>query len=285
MTAKSNSVTKKTILVIGASGKTGRRVMQRLRVADHPVKAASRSGETRFDWNDRETWNDAIKGVDAAYLTFYPDLSFPGAAEIVEDFAKLAVSKGLKRLVLLSGRGEAGAQDAEKRIERSGAAWTVVRCSVFNQNFSEAFTDSIRAGHLSMPVANSKEPFVDTEDIADVVFASLTDDKHIGKLYELTGPRVMDLEEVVTELSDAIGREILFHSVSIEEYAKELIRHGYPEEESRPIAELIADVFDGRNAYVVDGVMQALGRPARDFSDYAKEAAASGVWDREEVMS
>ena len=273
------------VLVIGANGKTGRRVVQRLRNADYPVKAASRSSETLFDWNDGSTWAPALEGVHAAYITVYPDLSFPGVAENVERFAHLAVSLGCKRLVLLSGRGEEGAQDAEQRLKSSGAEWAIVRCSVFNQNFSESFADAIRHGHLSMPVGDIQEPFIDAEDIADVAFAALTDDRHIGQIYELTGPRLMTLPDVVADLSEAMGREVQFHPVSVEEYAKELTQHGFSEEESLPVAQLIADVMDGRNATLADGVQRALGREPRDFAEFARIEAEAGTWNLEGVLS
>lgn len=279
------SSSKQTILVIGANGKTGSRVIQRLRAAQYPVKAASRSSETSFDWDDKSTWAPALEGAQAAYITVYPDLSFPGAAEKVEAFAKLAVGLGTKRLVLLSGRGEEGAQDAEQRLQKSGADWTIVRCSVFNQNFSESFTEAIRHGHLSMPVGDIQEPFVDAEDIADVVFASLTDDRHIGQLYELTGPRLLTLPQVAEALSEAMGREVQFHAVSVEEYARELVQHGFSKEEALPVAQLIADVLDGRNATLTNGVQRALGREPRDFTDFAREEAIAGTWNLEGVLS
>ena len=274
-----------TILVIGANGKTGRRVAERLKQSDISVKAASRSSETHFDWDDADTWGAALEGTQGAYITVYPDLSFPGVAEKVEAFAKLAVSKGCRRLVLLSGRGEAGAQDAENRLKNTGAEWVIVRCSVFNQNFSESFQDAIAHGHLSMPVGDILEPFIDTDDIADVAYAAFTDSRHIGEIYELSGPRLMSLQDVVEDLSVALDRPVLFHSVSVEEYAQELVTHGFAEEESLPIAQLIADVMDGRNAYLTDGVQRALGRPAKDFLDYARDAAATGVWDIQENAS
>jgi uncharacterized protein YbjT (DUF2867 family) len=277
--------TETTVLVIGANGKTGRRVVQRLRQAHYPVKAASRSSETPFDWNDKNSWGPALEGAQAAYITVYPDLSFPGAADNVEAFSKLAVSLGVKRLVLLSGRGEVGAQDAERRLQSSGADWTIVRCSVFNQNFSESFSEAIRHGHLSMPVGDIQEPFVDAEDIADVVFAALTDDRHRGQLYELTGPRLLTLPQVAQELSKALGREVQFHAVSVEDYAEELTDHGFSSEEALPVAQLIADVLDGRNATLADGVQRALGRPARDFADFAQVEAAAGTWNLERVLS
>ncbi len=280
-TKTTDTNTKRTTLVIGANGKTGRRVVQRLRAAGYPVKAASRSSETPFDWNDDATWAPALEGTQAAYITFYPDLTFPGAADKVESFAKLAVQMGAKRLVLLSGRGEEGARNAELRLENSGADWTIVRCSVFNQNFSEAFADAVRYGRLSMPSKGIQEPFVDAEDIADVAFAALTDDRYVGQVYELTGPRLMTLEGVASDLTNAIGREVRYYPVSIEEYAAELTQHGYSQDEALPIAQLIADVLDGRNACLTDGVQRALGRAPRDFADYARETAAAGVWDLE----
>ena len=279
--ATRTSATTQTTLVIGAGGKTGRRVADRLRADGRPLRAASRSGETRFDWEDQATWAPALAGVQAAYITYYPDLAFPGAADTVGAFADLAVAQGVRRLVLLSGRGEEGARQAELRVQNSGADWTVVRCAFFNQNFSETFVDAVRHGALAMPGGATPEPFLDAEDIADVVFAALTDDRHIGRLYELTGPRLLTLAEVADELSSALGREVRYLPVSAEEYAAELVGYGLPEQEAVPIAELIEQVLDGRNSQLTDGVQRALGRPARDFCDYARETAASGVWDLE----
>ena len=275
----------KPTLVIGATGKTGRRVAERLTNAGLAVKAVSRNGEIRFEWNDQSTWAPALDGAGAAYITYSPDLAFPGAADTVEEFAKLAVSMGVKRLVLLSGRGEEGARDAEQRIESSGADWTLVRCAFFNQNFSETFVESVGHGVLAMPGGETTEPFLDAEDIADVVFAALFDDSHIGQLYELTGPRLLTLAEAAAELGAAMGRDMQYVPITPAEYAADLAGHGLPEEVAMPIAELINEVLDGRNSYLTDGVYQALGRKPRDFTDYARAAAATGVWDLAEVAS
>lgn len=288
MTKHTNTPTSdsnKPILVIGAKGKTGRRVVQRLRDAKLPFRAASHSSEIPFDWQAPATWGPALEGARAAYITYYPDLALPGAADAVEAFAQHALSTNVNRLVLLSGRGEAGAQDAEKRIQNSEADWTIVRCAVFNQNFSEAFAESIRHGQLAMPVGDTQEPFVDADDIADVVFASLTDDRHIGQLYELTGPQLLTLPQATDELSRAIGRTVTFHSVSTSEYIQELVSNGYAPEEAKPIAQLISDVLDGRNAYLCDGIQRALGREPRSFASFARAAAQSKVWNPTEVLS
>ncbi len=275
----------KPTLVIGATGKTGRRVTERIRNAGLPVKAASRTGETHFEWNDQSTWAPALDGAGAAYITYFPDLAFPGAADTVEEFAKLAVAMNVKRLILLSGRGEEGARDAELRIEDSGADWTLVRAAFFNQNFSETFVESVRHGVLAMPGGDTTEPFLDAEDIADVVFAALLDDKHIGQLYELTGPRLLSLADAAAELGAAMGRDMQYVPITPAEYAADLAGHGLPAEVAMPIAELINEVLDGRNSYVTDGVERALGRRPRDFADYARAAAATGVWDLAEVTS
>ncbi|MDA4629700.1 NmrA family transcriptional regulator, partial [Escherichia coli] len=180
--------TAKPILIVGGTGKTGRRVAERLTARNLPVRIGSRSGNPAFDWEDRNTWLPALNGVKAAYITYYPDLAIPGATETVEAFARLAVDNGVKRLVLLSGRGEHEAQRADKAFQQSGADWTIVRASWFAQNFSEnVMLASILAGELALPVGDVGEPFIDANDIADVVAAALTDDRHIGELYEVTG--------------------------------------------------------------------------------------------------
>lgn len=270
-----------TVLVIGARGKTGRRVVDRLRTAGHQVRDASRSSDTHFDWDVQSTWAPALVGVDAAYISYYPDLAFPGASETVGTFADLAVASGVQRLVLLSGRGEEGARRAEQRVQASGAHWTIVRCAFFNQNFSEMYDDGIRHGTLAMPGGDTAEPFLDADDIAEVVAAALTDDRHTGQLYELTGPRLLTLDQVAAELSAAIGRNVRYEPVTVDRFAAELMDHGLPAQDAGPFAELIGDVLDGRNAHLTDGVQRALGRPPRDFTSWAHDAAAAGAWNLE----
>ncbi|MEM9799285.1 MAG: NAD(P)H-binding protein [Planctomycetota bacterium] len=268
-------------LIIGGSGKTGRRVTDRLIGAGRRVRPVSRSTTPRFDWHDDATWGPALDGVQAVYMTYFPDLALPGAAETVQAFARYAVDHGVRRLVLLSGRGEEGAQRAERYLQESGADWTIVRCAFFNQNFDESFADSIRAGVLAMPAGDTAEPFVDADDIADVVFAALTDDRHIGELYELTGPRLLTLADVAAELAAAIGRDVQYVPVGAEEFGAELGAHGMPEAEATHLAELLTEVLDGRSSFLGDGVQRALGRAPRDFADYARDAAARGAWNVE----
>ncbi|WP_407841886.1 NAD(P)H-binding protein (plasmid) [Streptomyces sp. DSM 116496] len=263
-------------LVIGGTGKTGRRVAEKLTGLGRPVRIGSRSGEPAFDWNEPASWGPALEGVDRAYVTYYPDLGFPGAAEHIGAFARAAVAAGVRRLVLLSGRGEEAAQRSEEALKESGADWTVVRAAWFNQNFDESFfLEPVLAGEIALPTADAVEPFVDTEDVADVVVAALTEDRHIGRTYELSGPRLLSFADVAAELSKATGREIAYVPVSDEAYRAVLRENGLPEE----FGDLFTLITDGRNAHLVDGVEEVLGRKPRDFSDFAREAAARGVWD------
>ena len=264
-----------TTLVIGGTGKTGRRVAARLGALGLPFRVGSRSSTPPFDWEDPDSWDAALDGVGAVYLTYYPDLGFPGADRTVGALARLAVAKGARRLVLLSGRGEEGALASEHAVRDSGADLTVVRCSWFHQNFSESFfLEPVLAGELALPTSDAVEPFVDADDIADVAVAALTDDRHIGKVYELSGPRLLSFHDIARELSVATGRRILYLPVSKDAYAATLRENGLPVE----FADLFELIVDGRNAHLVDGVEQALGRPARDFADFARDAAARGAW-------
>jgi uncharacterized protein YbjT (DUF2867 family) len=270
----------KTTLVVGGTDKTGRRVVERLEARGLPVRVGSRSGEPPFDWEDEATWAPALRDVGAVYVTYYPDLAAPGAANAVRSFAELAVESGVWRLVLLSGRGEEEARRAELAVQGVDAEWTIVRSSFFSQNFSESFfLEPILGGELALPVDGVAEPFVDAEDIADVAVAALTEDGHAGQLYELTGPRLLTFAEAVEEISLASGREIRYVPVSVEQFASALSRDRVPSEVVELLTYLFTEVLDGRNARLTDGVRRALGRKPRDFADYAREAAATGVWD------
>lgn len=275
-----------TTLVLGASGKTGRRVAQRLAERDLPVRLASRSSDPRFDWNDRSTWEPVLRGTSRAYISYYPDLAVPGAVETVGAFADQAVRSGVSRLVLLAGRGEAEAERAEEAVRASGADLTIVRATWFAQNFSEGWMHaSILSGVLAIPGGDTPEPFVDADDIADVAVAALTDDRHIGELYELTGPRALTFAQAVAVIAEASGRDVRYVPVSIEEYAVGMAEHGVPDEVIDLTSYLFSEVLDGRNSHTADGVLRALGRGPRDFTEYARDVAASGAWTVEEAAA
>lgn len=274
------STDERTILVTGGTGKTGRRVVQRLQARGLPVRIGSRAGDPPFEWHDPSTWPQVLRNVEAVYMAYYPDLAMPGATGTVRAFAAEAVAQGVRRLVLLSGRGEEEAQRSEQAVRESGAGWTLLRASWFAQDFSEHFlVDQVRSGELALPVGKVREPFVDAEDIADVAVAALTEDGHAGQLYELSGPRLLTFAEAVAEIAEASRRKIRFVEVPMERYAAALAEHGVPAEFVWLLTYLFTEVMDGRNAHLTDGVQRALGRAPRDFRDYARQAAASGIFD------
>jgi uncharacterized protein YbjT (DUF2867 family) len=273
-----HTLTTKPTLVLGGTGKTGRRIVDRLTARGLPVRIGSRSAATPFDWEDHSTWVPALEGVRAAYISYYPDLAIPGAPEAVRSFAELAMEQGVRRLVLLSGRGEEEAQRSERSVQETGADVTVVRCAWFMQNFSEDYlVGPILDGEVVLPAGDELEPFVDADDIADVAVAALTDDRHIGEVYELTSPRLLTFADAVGEIAAASGREINYVAISVEEYAAGAAEHGVPPEFVGFLTYLFSDVL-GRNAYLTDGVQRALGRQPRDFTDYARDTASAGVW-------
>ncbi|WP_217369232.1 NmrA family NAD(P)-binding protein [Nonomuraea antri] len=263
-----------TILITGATGKTGRRIADRLTALGLPVRSGSRSATPAFDWADRATYAPALDGVESAYLSYYPDLAFPGALADIEAFVEQAKAAGVGRLVLLSGRSEEQAQAAEEVVKGSGLEWTILTCSWFMQNFSEGFLlDPVLSGVIALPAQDVAEPFLDVDDIAEIAVAALTGDAHAGRHYELTGPRLLTFADVAAELSKATGRDIVYLPVTSAEFLASAVEHGVPEEEAAGLNALFTDVLDGRNAYVADGVRQALGRPARDFTDFARTFA------------
>lgn len=270
------------ILILGATGKTGSRITQRLKNAGLPVRLGSRGANPPFDWEDRSNWEAALDGIDAVYISYQPDLAVPGAVETVQAFTDLAVKNGVGKLVLLSGRGEAEAEDAERVIQNSGVDWTILRCSWFFQNFSEAhFLEPIIQGELALPVGNIAEPFVDVEDIAEIAVQALTQPGHSGQLYELTGPRALTFAEAVDEIARGTGRDIRFVAVPPNAYKEALEQAQLPAELIDLVLYLFTTVLDGRNTPLADGVQRALARPARDFSDYVRRTADSGVWANE----
>ena len=268
------------MLVLGGSGKTGRRVVERLASRGVPTRVASRAGDPPFDWGDEGTWGAALDGVTAVYISYAPDLAIPGATDAIHAFVERAVEQGVRRLVLLSGRGEEEAQQCELLIQRPEVEWTVVRASWFSQNFSEGeFLGMVLEGEITLPAGDVPEPFIDVDDIGDVAVAALTEDGHASQIYEVTGPRLLTFAQAVDEIAQATGRTIRYVQIPAEAFAAGVAESGLPDDILWLLDYLFATVLDGRNAYLADGVRKALGREPRDFAEFARQAAATGVWN------
>ena len=219
------------VLVLGGTGKTGRRVAARLEEKGRPVRVGSRASVPAFDWDNESGWSACLEGVTAAYITYAPDLAMPGAADAIRAFVKLARRHGVRHLVLLSGRGEAEAQACERIVQDSGLDWTIVRSSWFNQNFSEgAFIDMVLAGTITLPAGQTPEPFVDIDDIADIVVTALSAPGHAGQLYEVTGPRLMTFADIAADISSATGRTISYVDAPHEAFVASVADSGAPKD-------------------------------------------------------
>lgn len=268
------------VLVIAANGKTGRRVSALLEEKGVAVRRGSRSGLPAFDWEAPDTWAIALESMDAVYVVYTPDLAVPTAEADLSRFVEVAKQQGVKKLVLLSGRGEPEARACEQIVEGSGLAWTIVRAGWFNQNFSEGdFAGMVTDGAIAMPNPEALEPFIDVDDIAEVATAALTDALHDGEVYEVTGPDLMTYADVAEQLSEATGRDIRYEPITTDEFFEGMKQSGVPEH----FRELLRYLFDitqsGVNAQVTNGIERALGRRPRTFREFAARAAANGAFN------
>lgn len=273
---------KTNILVIGGTGKTGRKVVKKLATKNQKVRVGSRKAKPSFDWEDQKTWPLAMEGINKMYVTFQPDLAVPGALEAIEALTKQAAKSGVKKIVLLSGKGEREAELCEQVVIHSGLDYTIIRASWFNQNFSESFfLEPILAGHVALPKPEAKVPYVDTDDIADVAVEALLNEKHNGKIYELTGPRLLTFKEVVKEIAVATERNIQFTPITLSAYTKMLEEAGVPSGYVWLINYLFSEVLDAKgNDFISNDIEKILGRKPKDFSEYVKETARTGIWNQ-----
>ncbi|MCZ4552146.1 NmrA family NAD(P)-binding protein [Gordonia rubripertincta] len=282
------------VLVLGATGKTGRQVVRALNSVDGvDVRAVSRSGGpiddgtlVRFDWDDRTSWAPVVDGVDAVYLV---DSQQSDAAQSMSEFSAVAQRAGVGHVVLLSSRdavvshrpGDAAVVSA---VQSSGMTWTVLRPTWFMQVFSEwdLFRDGIIERHLVGTSGDGLEPFIDTRDIGDVAAAALLDaERHAGKDYQLSGPDLLTFAEAARKIGKAAGEDVDFEQMADDDFVTYLAqRRGV----AGPLAQDLAQVFgwirEGRNAHVSDGVREVLGRAPRTFDDFVGEIAAQGIWRR-----
>jgi uncharacterized protein YbjT (DUF2867 family) len=266
-----------TTLILGGAGRSGTRILDRLTAAGLPARSASR--RTGFDWDDRATWAPILRGATAAYVCFSPDLAFPGVPDKMAALGELAARHGLERLVLLSGRGEEGARASEAALRNGGVPTTVLRCSWFQQNFSEHFlVGPVRRARLRLPAPDVPEAFVDLDDVADAAVLALTRPGPVDATYELSGPELLTFAQVAEVLTDACARPIVFESVDVPTFVDDLADDGVPAEDATALAYLFTDILDGRNASLADGVHALLGRQPSSLRAYARRTAPTGVW-------
>ncbi|MCG6190060.1 NmrA family NAD(P)-binding protein [Maribellus maritimus] len=274
---------KDNFLVIGGTGKTGRRVSENLSKSGHNVRIAGRKTNPAFDWEDPDTYDAVLKDMDRAYIVYYPDLAVPGSREAINILTEKALKAGLEKVVLLSGKGEKEAEACEQIVADSGLNYTIVRASWFNQNFSEgAFLDFVISGNVALPMPGAEIPFVDADDIAEVVAKVLVDDSYNGETVTVTGPRKMTFREAVETIAAEIGKEINYQPISIEEFKDGMKAAGLPDSYVWLFGYLFEEVLGNPdNQEVSHDVQKVLGREAMDFRDYVAKTLTTGVWNQD----
>ncbi|MEU3269848.1 NAD(P)H-binding protein [Saccharomonospora sp. NPDC006951] len=274
------------IVVTGATGKTGKRVLSRLAEGGHPVRPVSRQGVVRFDWSERDTWDPVLSGARAVYL-----VPLDGSA-LTRPFVERARELGVERIVLASGRGidvpgyvpdphgvGEGLRDGEAAVRASGLEWTIVRPGWFAQNFSEGFfAESVAGGELRLAGGDGAASFVDARDIADVAVAALTGEGHHEQCYELSGPAALTLAEVAAVISGATGRDIRYVPLGQRAAIAELTETGWSAEDARTFIDVLEPLREGRDSHRSDGVRRALGREPRSFAEFAHATEREGGW-------
>jgi uncharacterized protein YbjT (DUF2867 family) len=276
---------KTNILVIGGTGKTGRRVVEHLQKKGIEPRIGSRNSLPSFDWDHKETWIEALSGIEKIYVTYYPDLAVPGAKESIQSLTYLAKELGVKKIVLLSGKGETEAEACEKIVMTSGIDFTIVRASWFNQNWSESFfLEPIQSGEVALPMSDVLIPFVDVNDIAEVVVTVLLDDSYNGEIVEVTGPELITFKDIIGMISKTSNRKLNFYNITLEEYIDGMKQMQLPNDVVWLIEYLFSHVLTNpKNQLVVNDIERVLGRKAKTFLEYAQETAKTGIWNQAKV--
>ncbi len=265
------------ILVTGATGKTGSRIAQQLEARGAAVRRAGRSFEPVFDWSRPETYQAALQGCRASYICYYPDYAFPGTAKALNAFTDAATRAGVEHLVMLVGRGETHAINAETVVRRSGIPTTVLRSAWFAQNFSEgAMLEGVIDRVIAMPGGNVREPIIDLDDLCEVasrMLMAVPGDRTL----ELTGPAALSFEEMTDILSRELNREITYQPISFDEFF-DVLNSVADQDYARIVTDIAQETFDGRNEPVSSDVELILGRPATHFATFARRAFKAGAW-------
>ncbi|MEO2058932.1 MULTISPECIES: NmrA family NAD(P)-binding protein [Mesonia] len=269
------------ILVLGGTGKTGSRIVKQLKKLNHNVRIGSRKNNPPFNWGQPEQWFKVLENIDKVYISYQPDLAVPGALDAIKNLVKIAKKFPIKKLVLLSGKGEREAELCEQVIIHSGIDYTIIRASWFNQNFSESFLiEPIMNREVALPQAHIKIPFVDANDIAEVAVKVLLDDIYNGQVYQLTGVTAITFEEAINIISNAIDTPIKFTPISIEAYEATMQNGGLSKDFIWLIKYLFTEVLGNpKNAETTQDIERILNRKPITFSEYANKTAKTGVWN------
>ncbi len=277
------------VLVLGGTGKTGRRVVQQLLDRGASVRTAARrpdgtdprAAAVRFDWADDSTHDAALDGVGAVYVI--PPEFVVDHRDLSSAFFRRAADRGATRVVFLSARGvDANDEIPLRQVELSlfatpGLDASVVRPSWFAQNFTEGiFAAALAEGVLAVPAGDGLEPFVDADDIAEVAAALLLDrsGRFTGRAVDLSGSQAYTFARAAELLAPVAGREVRYVDLDPAEFVAGATAAGVPADYAGMLAGLFEVIRNGWDAHVSDGVEQVLGRPARSLEQWVESVVA-----------
>jgi uncharacterized protein YbjT (DUF2867 family) len=276
------------VLVLSATGTTGRETVRALIAQGATVRAATRDPAAasfpegvevvRFSLEDASTWVDALRDVDALYLALPPFR--PDEVELGQDILRAAVESGVRRIVKLSARGvENSPEGAHRRleiaVEQSGLDWVTLRPSFFMDNFVNLHGHSIRdTGGFYVPAGDGKTVFIAASDIGEAAAAALLGDAS-GEIWELTGSESLDRAQVAAVISEVTGREVRYHALSAEQFAGGMKEMGMSADGIDFMSGLYAAVRAGWTDGATDTVQRVTGKAPVRFADWAAEHAAA----------
>ncbi len=279
-----------TTLVTAATGTVGREVVRQLLARGVQVRAGGRAPSKpaflgcvdyiAFDFYQPQTTALAFKGIQRAFLLTPLDERM---VDIGRGLVEQAKAWGVEHIVRLSVMG-AGSfpstelarvhRTVEEAIEASGLQYTFLRPNAFMQNYLTAFGESIRLeGLLAMPQGHGAVSVIDVRDVAAVAVAALTDARHQGQSYELTGPEALSNNDVVQILSELTHRPIRYVDTSEMEARKMLLSQGVSGWLVKVLLELYAISRQGMAAGVSSAVQEVLGRSPINFRQFATDYA------------
>jgi uncharacterized protein YbjT (DUF2867 family) len=274
-----NGATNNRILVLGATGKTGSRVAQKLADRGTSVRRAARTGaDVHFDWSDPTTFAPALGGVSGVYLVSpVMRVDFAG---VVSRFLDEAERAGVRNITHLSAYGaeHAPPEMALRAVEldlasRRSLSHSILRPAWFMQNFSETFLKPVN-DEIAVPCGTGAEAFVSAEDIASVAVATLSDPaRHAGCAYAPTGPEALTFEEAARHISTAVGRKNTYRDIDRNEWINAMTQAGVPAEYGEVLRSLTETVASGHGSRPNDDVLVATGAAPIRFEEFAAKTA------------
>jgi uncharacterized protein YbjT (DUF2867 family) len=265
-----------TFLILGGTGKVGRRLVDSLARAGHQARPASRHSAPHFDWNDPATWTTALAGAEGLFIVG-PGSATDWSPRLTQLLAA-AQSVDVQRAVLLSARGveflpDGAVARAEHALRCGPLPWTILRPTHFAQNFSEAMFVP-RDGVIRAPVGAGREPFIDVAEVADVASAVLASGGYDGATLPLSGPQGVSFPEAAQILTSAWGTPIRFEDESDDAHISRLHAAGTPEGYIQWRMAMLGGIRRGADAYLSDGVQQVLGRRPTGLRGWALREVA-----------